>query len=66
MDWVKSHIRDGFFLCCVPCFPLRTSIFLKLSLGFWANDREVYKRPGKDVATAEVGQDTVQRGLNPD
>lgn len=66
MDLVKSHISDGFFLCSVPCSPLYTTVFLedpeRISLGFCASNRELYKRPGKDVTSTEVSQDTVQRG----
>ncbi len=62
MDLVKSHISGWFFLHPVSCSPLYSSIFLQLSWGFQASDCEVYIRPGEDVTTTEVSQDTAQRG----
>lgn len=62
MDLVKSHISGWLFFYPVPCSPLLRSILLQLSWGFPAGDREVYKRPGEDVATTKVTQEAAQRG----
>lgn len=62
MDLVKSHISGRLFLWPVPCSPSYSSIFLQLSWGLPASDREVYKRPSEDVSTTEVSQDATRRG----
>lgn len=62
MEQVKTHISGWFFLYLVPCSLVHSCIFVLLSWGFLASDREVYKRPGEDATTAEVSRDTTQRG----